>query len=555
MIFAVDDEPSAMGLLSSELERRYGHDYQILYSVSAPEALDRLIALRDGGVPVALVLADQWMPGVTGTELLVRVQELHPQAKRGLLVVWGEWGDEPTADAMREGMARGYIDYYVLKPWKSPDELFHRTICEFLNEWWRSDSDAPHEVTLIADPFSARAHEIRNLLTRNGVPHLFHANDSEEGRTLLRDIGREGTTEPVVMVLGGHVLVDPSNVELARGYGVATTIEGPAEFDVVVIGAGPAGLASAVYAASEGFRCLVIEREAIGGQAGASSRIRNYLGFARGISGAELAQRAYQQAWVFGTRFLLMREVTDLRRDGDRLLVATSEGMTITARSVVLAMGVRYRRLEIPDVERFTGAGVYYGASPAEGRHHTECQVFVAGGGNSAGQAAIHLARYAARVHVIVRGPSLAESMSQYLRDEIAAVPNIEVRVATEIVDAAGEQYLKQLTLRDRASGRDEVVDADALFVLIGALPHSAWLPADLARDDHGFVLTGPDFGPSGDSRVWPLDREPFRFETSVPGVFAVGDLRSRSVKRVANAVGEGSVVIQDVHRLLTEAP
>lgn len=551
MIFAVDDEPSAMGMLSAELERRYGRDYRVLYSVSPREALDRLATLRDDGVPVALVLADQWMPEITGSELLGRVQELYPQAKRGLLVAWGEWGDEPTADAMREGMALGRIDYYVLKPWKSPDELFHRTICEFLNEWWRAATDTPHEVTLVADAISARAHEIRNLLARNGVPHVFHANTSEAGQALLRELGREGTTEPVVLVLGGQPLVNPSNVEIARGYGVDTTIDEPAEFDVVIVGAGPAGLASAVYAASEGFSSLVIERESIGGQAGASSRIRNYLGFARGISGAELAQRAYQQAWVFGTRFLLMRDVTDLRGSGDRLALTVSDGTRITARTVVLAMGVSYRRLDIAGLDRLTGAGVFYGASPAEARQHPG-QVFVAGGGNSAGQAAISLARYAAGVHLIVRGTSLGESMSQYLRDEIAAQPNIKVRLATEIVDAAGEQHLEQLTLHNRVSGTDEVVDADALFVLIGAMPHTEWLPAEVARDARGFVLTGPDFGPAGLAGVWPLEREPFRFETSMPGVFAVGDLRSRSVKRVANAVGEGSVVIQDIHRLLT---
>jgi thioredoxin reductase (NADPH) len=406
-------------------------------------------------------------------------------------------------------------------------------------------------VTLVADPARPRTHELRSLLARNGVPFLFHPQDSDAGRRVLHDLGRDGCPEPVVVLLGGRVLVDPSNVELARGYGVATEIDGSADFDVVVVGAGPAGLATAVYAAAEGFRCLVVEREAIGGQAGSSSRIRNYLGFARGVSGAELAQRAYQQAWVFGTRFLLMRDVATLDSSGDGHVLTTSDGMTIRARAVVLATGVSYRRLDLPGADHLTGTGVFYGASVSEAQHFSGGHVFVIGGGNSAGQAAIHLSRFAARVDLLVRGPTLATSMSRYLRDEIDAAPTIEVRYSTEVVDAAGGDRLEQLTLRDRVTGTTETTPADALFVLIGAHPHTEWLPAGIARDDHGFVLTGPDFG-AGEAAAWPLEREPMRYETTVPGVFAVGDVRARSVKRVAAAVGEGSVVIQDVHRLLT---
>jgi thioredoxin reductase (NADPH) len=550
VIYAVDDDAAAIGMLSSELERRYGRDYQVRCSQSPVDALAELEALHESGGRVALVLADQWMDGLAGSDLLTRVHDLHPHARRGLLIAWGDWGDEPTADAVRSAMALGHIDYYVLKPWKSPDELFHRTICEFLNEWWRTGTTAPHEVTLVADPATPRAHELRSLLARNGVPHLFLPRDSEAGIAQLRAFGQEGAREPVVGLLGGRVLVNPSNVELARGYGVTTDIDGETDFDVIVVGAGPAGLATAVYAASEGFSCLVVEREAIGGQAGSSSRIRNYLGFARGVSGAELAQRAYQQAWVFGTRFLLMRDAASLTPAEDGAVLTTSEGTALHARTVVLATGVSYVRLDVPGADDLTGAGVFYGASISEASQFTGRQVFVVGGGNSAGQAAIHLARYAAGVHLLVRGPSLAASMSRYLRDEIDAAPNITVQLSTEVVAAAGEHRLEQLTLRHRDTGTDEVVAADGMFVLIGARPHTEWLPPAIARDGYGFVVTGPDFD-AEQSAAWPLAREPMRYETTVPGVFAVGDVRARSVKRVAAAVGEGSVVIQDIHRLL----
>jgi thioredoxin reductase (NADPH) len=554
VIVAVDDDPSVIGKISAELERRYDRDYRIVYSVSATDALEQLETMRAAGDEVALVLADQWMPGTTGVELLRRVHDLHPQARTALLIAWGEWGDELTADAVRQAVGLSLVDYYVLKPWKSPDELFHRTVTEFLHEWSRARAGVPYEVTLIADPWSARGHELRTLLARNGVPHAFHPFDSPEAQRILREVGREGSTEPLVRLLDGRLLVDPSNAELAQGYGVTTDVDPGQVFDVVVVGAGPAGLAAAVYASSEGLTALVVERESIGGQAGSSSRIRNYLGFARGITGADLAQRAYQQAWVFGARFLLMREVTGLRQDAGEFVVSTSQGNEIRARGVVLAMGVTYRRLGIPALERLTGSGVFYGSSPAEARQFTGANVFVVGGGNSAGQAALHLARYAARVTLLVRATSLAASMSQYLRDEIDGAPNIEVQLGRQVVDGDGATRLEQLTVRD-STGAITKVDADALFVLIGARPHTSWLPAEIGRDEHGFVLTGADSSSAGTRPAWSPARPPFMFETSLPGVFAVGDIRSRSVKRVAAAVGEGSVVIQQVHQYLKAIP
>jgi len=552
VIFAVDDDLSSIGHISAELERRYDRDYRIFFSTSARGAVEQLERMQQAGDRVALVLADQWMPELTGPELLALVPDLHPQAKRALLVGWGDWGDEPTADAIRAAMALGRIDYYALKPWKSPDEYFHRTVSEFLHEWSRADASVPQEVNVVADPWSPRAHEIRNLLTRNGVPHVFHPNNSPDGEAVLRQAGQAGTTKPVVVMLDGRTFVDPSNAELARGYGAMTELEGRREFDVVIVGAGPAGLAAAVYASSEGLRALVVECESIGGQAGSSSRIRNYLGFARGVSGAELAQRAYQQAWVFGTTFLLMRDVTGLRTEDDDHVLTISDGSEVRARSVVLATGVTYRRLDIPDLERLHGSGVFYGSSPSEAPRFTGGQVCVVGGGNSAGQAAVHLSRYAERVTMVVRAPTLASSMSQYLRDEIDAIPCIDVRVSTQVVDGEGESRLERLTLRT-AAGDTTTVPADALFLLIGASPHTEWLPPEVARDEQGYVVTGPDVAGDHAGTGWRLERPPLMFETTVPGVFAVGDVRAQSVKRVASAVGEGSVVIQQVHQYLED--
>ncbi len=325
VLCVVDDDADWLGRIGEELGRRYSSDYRILCERSAANALQRLEAMRAAGEDVAVVLAEQWIPELTGSELLARVRELHPRAKRALLITWGAWGDRPTADAVLRAMALGHIDYYVLKPWQSPDELFHRTVTEFLHEWTRTHTSRPWEIAIVAERWSARAPELRSLLARNGVPHAFHPSDSAEGRRVLAEAGREKADVPVVVLLDGRVLVDPSNAELADGYGVTTELDERREFDIVVVGAGPAGLAAAVYASSEGLRTLAVERESIGGQAGSSSLIRNYLGFSRGVSGAELAQRAYQQAWVFGTSFLLMREVVGLRAYLGRSYVAGVE--------------------------------------------------------------------------------------------------------------------------------------------------------------------------------------------------------------------------------------
>ena len=534
LILAVDEDPDALQRITSELQR-YARDYKVICGPSTEAALSQLESLRDRDAAVAVVLAARGTQELKGEELLERVHELHPHAKRALLIPWGGWADEETADAIRNAMALGHIDYYALKPWAMPDEIFHRLVSEFLQEWRRQNAPGRRELTVVADPWSQRGYELRNLLARNGVPHAFHACDSSEGTELLRTCGQEGAVVPVVILPDGSALVDPKAEDLARhGTRMPTVLEEPGEFDVVVIGAGPAGLAAAVYASSEGLNALVVERESIGGQAGSSTRIRNYLGFSRGLSGAELAQRAYQQAWVFGARFLLTREVLDIEVGEGLHRVSISGGPHVDARSVILAMGVSYKRLDVPALAELEGIGVFYGSSPSEARQFTGGEVFVVGGANSAGQAAVHLARYARRVALVVRGSSLEASMSRYLIDEIRGNERIDVLELTQVVDAAGTDRLETLTLR--GPGGEETVPADALFILIGAEPRTEWLPDAIERDERGFVVAGSDFA------------------TNVPGIFAIGDVRAGSVKRVASAVGEGSVVIQHVHHYLAHA-
>jgi thioredoxin reductase (NADPH) len=475
-----------------------------------------------------------------------------------LLIDWGAWGDRATADAILEAMARGRIDYYAPKPGpgRTPDEDFHRLLTEFLQEWTRAHSAGASELTLIAEPHGRRTHELRSLLAGSGVPHVFEARGSAAAGQLLEAVGQEETEAPVAILRDARVLVDPSDAELASAFGVNTRLGAERDFDVAVVGAGPSGLTAAVYAASEGLATLVVERGGIGGQAGSSSLIRNYLGFSRGVSGGELAQRAYQQAWVFGTEFLLMREAGRLRRDEDRLVLEIDNGEHVRADAVVLATGVSYRRIGVNGLERLIGAGVFYGASASEAPALTGEQVYVVGGGNSAGQAAMHLSRYAERVTLLVRAETLAETMSQYLRDMLAAATNVEVRTGTEVVDGGGEERLEDITLRDCRSDRTERVAAAGLFVLIGAEPHTDWLPQEIQRDSWGYLLTGSDLVRGGkvvDS--WAAQRAPLSLETSMPGVFAIGDVRHGSTKRVASGVGDGSVVVAELHRLSAQEP
>ena len=548
ILFAIDDDTSVLAQLRRELGGRYGADYQVLTEPSARVALERIEELSARGGQVALIIADQWMPEMTGVELLTRAHGHHPEAKRALLI---DFGDQSTAEPILRGMALGRIDYHLYKPWTPADAMLHPLIGELLAEWTRSHRRSVELFRLVGDQWDARTHELRDLLERNPVTYGFYDKDSEEGRKLMRDTGVDTGAFPVVILHNGAALVQPSNVELAAAVGSETSA--PAEpCEVAIIGAGPAGLAAAVYGTSEGLGTVVVECEAIGGQAGTSSLIRNYLGFPRGLSGADLAERAYQQAWLFGAEFVLMQEATALRAEADFRIVTLADGSEVVARAVVLATGVSYRRLGISSIDSLLGTGVFYGAATAEAKAMKGQEVYVVGAGNSAGQAAVHLAKYAARVTMLVRGDSLAATMSAYLIQEIERAANINVRLHTEVIGGRGEHRLEGLALQDRRSGAIEEVPAVALFILIGAVPKTGWLAGAVERDEKGFILTGPDLLRSG---VWPEawgpKRRPLLLETSMPGVFAAGDIRHRSVKRVASAVGEGAMAISFVHQHL----
>jgi thioredoxin reductase (NADPH) len=553
ILVAVDDDDRALERIEDELGRRYGDDYRIACLDSAEAAAEELERLAEAGDDVALVLADHWLGGATGSELLGRVRALHPRAKRALLIDWGAWGHRPTADAILEAMALGRIDYYVLKPSRPRDEHFHRTIIEFLHEWSRDDSSVGHELVVVADPASSRGHELRELLRRSGIPHGFRSSESRVAQDFLREVGAAGRG-PVVRLHDDTILIDPTNEEIAAAYGVETEPAEGGEYDLTIVGGGPAGLAAAVYASSEGLRTLVLERHTVGGQAGSSSLIRNYLGFARGVSGGELSQRAYQQAWIFGTQFAITREARSLELGRGRHVLTCDAGFKGDTRAVVLATGATYRRLGIPGLDDLVGAGVFYGASTVDAQGLSKGRVYVVGGGNSGAQAALHLSRSASGVTLLVRGASAGRSMSQYLVDALRATPAVDVVLETEVVGGGGDGRLEWLELRNCASGTTARVPAAALFVMIGARPLTEWLPDSIACDPAGYVLTGSDVLADVAGRAaWPLERAPMAFETSAPGVFAAGDVRSGSEKRVASAVGEGSVVVSQVHEWLAQ--
>jgi thioredoxin reductase (NADPH) len=557
VLLAVDDKPEALAKVTHELRERYGSFYSVVCEASPEAGMQTLHDLNAAGEEVAVVLAEWWMSGMTGTDLLTHAHSLYPSAKRALLF---ERGNRTTREPILQAMALGQIDYYVPKPERSPDEEFHRAITEFLDEWAREHRPASMAVRIVGDPLSPRSHELRNMFSRSVVPCAFYAADSEEGRELLERWDKTSEQLPAVIVFDRLVLANPSSAEITDAFEMISpfgvnTLPDVRDFDVVVIGAGPAGLAAAVYGASEGLRTVVVEKETFGGQAGTSSLIRNYLGFSRGISGSELAWQAYQQAWLFGASFRIARQATGMRRDGGRVVVSLSDGTEVAGRAAILATGVSYRRLGIPSLEALVGRGVFYGAAATEAKAMQGQEVYLVGGANSAGQAAMHLAKYASRVTLLVRGSSLEHSMSDYLIQEIEAAPNIEVRCHTRVVDGRGEGRLEELVLEDTVSGQTETVPAIALFILIGAEPLTAWLPDEIVRDKRGFVVTGQDLLQDGrPPEGSPLGRLPLHLETSMPGVFAAGDVRYGSVKRVASSVGEGAVAIQSVHQLFVKS-
>ena len=546
VLFVVDEDESSLQLLERELDDRYGRSYRVVSAQSAELALTELRALADAGEEVALVIAAQGMAAMAGGELLEKVRGIYPQAQRALLIEWMSWGDGRTGGALFQAMAQRQIEYFLVRPASSPDELFHQAVSTFLLEWAHARRVSPQTVHVVGDSWSGRAYELRNVLGRCAVPHAFCLANSPEGREIVSKAGGDPGM-PLVVFPDGTALANPSNIELAAATG-ATVDPQRREFDLVIVGAGPAGLSAAVYGASEGLRTLVIDEGGIGGQATSSSLIRNYLGFPRGVGGRRLAEQAYEQAWLLGAKFAFMHSATGLRRDGDRVFLALSDGGEVSAPAVILAGGAAYRRLEVPELEALVGAGVFYGGPASEAPAMADREVYVVGGANSAGQAALHLAEYARRVTQVVRADALEAGMSHYLVQQVEGTPNIEVRLGTEVVGGGGGDTLQQLVLQPREGGEEETVDADALFLMIGARPKTEWLPPELARDGGGFLLTGGDLGEDGG---WPLERKALSLETSIPGVFAAGDVRHGAMNRVAAAVGEGSVAVRLVHELL----
>jgi thioredoxin reductase (NADPH) len=542
-IIIVDRQDRLAGV-ADEVHDRYGSAYAVHATASPRAALSLLRDIAAGGDELALVLAAHDLPATTCTAILIATHELHPIARRGLLLTRGEERSNPAF--LTDAAARGHMDHFVTRPLRPADERFHRAVTAFLDDWWRQRGEGTDVVRVIGDPAARRTHEICDLFVRNDHPHGFYPNTSEEGRALLASFGMADEEQLVALLEDGTVLVDPTNREAGAALGACVDPSADV-YDVAIIGGGPAGLASAVYAASEGLRTAVLEHQALGGQAGTSSLIRNYLGFPRGISGAEFAARALEQAKILGAEIIYGSEVTSLRRDGNTQIIGRADGSEMRAGAVIVATGVSYQRLPVPALESLIGRGVFYGAAVSEAKSLAGKRVFVAGGGNSAGQAALHLAKYAKKVTMVVRSESLASSMSNYLITELTSSPNIDIRYCTEVVDGVGLHSLERLVLKNRSSTETTSEPADALVILIGGRPRTSWLPPDVRRDPWGYILTGSDTENDG----IPQPQACGHLGTTANGVFAVGDVRHGSVKRVASAAGEGSVCIQLVHQYL----
>jgi thioredoxin reductase (NADPH) len=545
VLLTVDDDPGVSRAVARDLRRRYGQDHRIVRAESGRQALEALREIKLRGDPVAVLLADYRMPEMSGLEFLEQAMDLFPNARRALLTAYAD------TDAAIEAINVIDLDHYLLKPWDPPSEKLYPVVDELI-ELWRAAGDKPVTATqVVGHRWSARSYEVRDFLARNSVSYRWLNADEPEGQGLLAAAGLDETSIPLVVTPEGDPLVDPGVEELAARVGLSTT---PATdfYDTVIVGGGPAGLGAAVYAASEGLRAVLVERQATGGQAGQSSRIENYLGFPDGVSGAQLTGRARRQAAKFGAEILTAAAVTGLAARGSSRVVRFADGGEVAAHTVVLATGVRYHTLEAPGVEELTGRGIFYGSTATEAPTCAGEDVYVVGGANSAGQAAVYLSRHARQVTMLVRADSLERSMSQYLISQIRDTGNILVRPNTTLVGASGTDHLERLRLCDTSDGTVEEVKAGYLFVFIGAAPCTEWLDGVVERDRKGFVVTGPDLLVGGRRpRGWPLDRDPYYLEASVPGVFAAGDARANSVKRVASAVGEGAMAIQVVHRYL----
>jgi thioredoxin reductase (NADPH) len=545
VLLTVDDDPGVSRAVARDLRRRYWPDYRVVRAESGPQALETLREIKLRGDVVAVLLADYRMPQMSGLEFLEQAMDLFPHARRALLTAYAD------TDAAIQAINVVDLDHYLLKPWDPPEEKLYPVVDALIEHWLDADDKPITETQVVGHRWSARSFQVRDFLARNSVPYRWFTVEQPEGQGLLEAAGLDATSIPLVVTPAGESLVDPSVEQLAARVGLSTT---PATdfYDTVIIGGGPAGLGAAVYAASEGLRTVLLERQATGGQAGQSSRIENYLGFPDGVSGTQLTDRARRQTHKFGAEVLTGRSVAGVEARGSSRVVRFADGGELAAHTVVLATGVDYHRLEVPGADRLTGLGVFYGSSMTEAPTCANQDVYVVGGANSAGQAAVYLARHARRVTLLVRADGLERSMSHYLVRQVRETPNIEVRLNTQVVGMAGQEHLERLSLCDTGTGTVEDVPASFLFVFIGAAPCTAWLDGVIARDPEGFLLTGPDLLVGGKRPTgWPLDRDPYYLEGSVPGIFAAGDVRANSVKRVASAVGEGAMAIQLVHRYL----
>ncbi|MEU8122958.1 FAD-dependent oxidoreductase [Spirillospora sp. NPDC049024] len=544
VLLTVDDDPGVSRAVARDLRRRYAESYRIVRAESGGQALEALSELRLRGDDTAVLLADYRMPGMDGVEFLERAMDLFPFARRVLLTAYAD------TDAAIRAINDVDLDHYMLKPWNPPEEKFYPVIDEQLDAWARVERRPPGELRVVGHRWSSRCYEVRDFLARHQVPYTWLMDGDPEGAQLVT--AADCPELPLIVTADGTVLSAPSDAELAAAVGLPS-IPSTDFYDLIVVGGGPSGLGAAVYGASEGLKTVVVERRALGGQAGQSSRIENYLGFPDGVSGAQLADRARRQADRFGAELLQAGEVTALESRGTARVARLADGTEIAAHAVILATGVSYRRLNAQGVDDFAGRGVYYGAALTEAPSCAGEEVAVVGGANSAGQAAVHLAKYAKRVHIVVRADSLAKSMSHYLVEQIAATPNIEVHTGKTVCAAEGADRLERLTFA--WPGGKKTIDANWLFVFIGAEPGTQWLDGFVERDARGYVLTGPDLVGGGRRPAgWPLTRQPYHLETSVPGVFAAGDVRSESMKRVASAVGDGAMAVALVHRYLEQA-
>ena len=547
VLMTVDDDPGVSRSVARDLRRRYGQDYRIVRAESGADALDALRELALRGEPVAAILADYRMPQMNGIEFLEQAMDVAPHARRALLTAYAD------TDAAIQAINVVDVDHYLLKPWDPPEEKLYPVV-DALVETWRAVGQRPvDEIRVVGHRWSAESFAARDFLARNSVPYRWYSCEDAEGARLLDAAGATTDDLPVIVTTDGTALRAPSDAEIASACGL--TVDPAGDFyDLIVIGGGPAGLGSAVYGASEGLNTVLVERQATGGQAGQSSRIENYLGFPDGVSGAQLTDRARRQAAKFGAEVLTARDVVALEVRGSARVVKFGDGTEIAAHSVVLATGVAYRSLDAPGVAELAGRGVFYGSAATEAPACAGEDVYIVGGANSAGQAAVFFAKHAATVTVLVRGENLEASMSHYLVKQLDAIENVHVRTGTEVAEACGDGHLQRLVLSDRNSGEKQTVGAGSMFVFIGAAPRTEWLDGVIERDARGFVRTGPDLVVNGSPPPgWTLDRSPYHLESSVPGVFVAGDVRAESVKRVASAVGEGAMAVTLVHRYLAE--